>query len=210
MAKGVSRSLVLALGVVIFSFYVSACFAGEEFFTITTYYPSPYGVYNELQLYPHDVPVTLCDAPEKRGTLFYNSTDNQIYTCKDTGWQPPGGIPAGAIIMWSGTIAAIPSGWQLCDGTNGSPDLRARFVRGAPAGQNPGGTGGEDFHNLTIAEMPAHKHTTSVTYCGAGIGQLGMLPRKECPTDVETSSSGGGQPFDNRPAYYEVAFIYKL
>ncbi len=39
-----------------------------------------------------------------------------------------GGIPSGGIIMWSGSVASIPQGWALCDGTNGTPDLKDRFV----------------------------------------------------------------------------------
>jgi hypothetical protein len=42
-----------------------------------------------------------------------------------------GGVPTGGIIMWSGTIATIPAGWALCDGSNGTPDLRNRFIAGA-------------------------------------------------------------------------------
>ena len=42
-----------------------------------------------------------------------------------------GTIPVGGIIMWSGTIAAIPSNWSLCNGSNGTPDLRNTFVIGA-------------------------------------------------------------------------------
>jgi hypothetical protein len=38
---------------------------------------------------------------------------------------------AGMIMMWSGTIATIPSGWLLCNGSSGTPDLRNRFVIGA-------------------------------------------------------------------------------
>lgn len=40
-------------------------------------------------------------------------------------------IPSGGIIMWNSTIATIPSGWFLCDGTNGTPDLRDKFIPGA-------------------------------------------------------------------------------
>ncbi len=40
-------------------------------------------------------------------------------------------IPSGLISMWSGTIANIPSGWVLCNGSNGTPDLRNRFIIGA-------------------------------------------------------------------------------
>jgi len=42
-----------------------------------------------------------------------------------------GGVPIGGIILWSGTVASIPASWQLCDGTNGTPDLRDKFVVGA-------------------------------------------------------------------------------
>lgn len=40
-------------------------------------------------------------------------------------------IPSGLISMWSGSIASIPSGWVLCNGSNGTPDLRNRFIVGA-------------------------------------------------------------------------------
>jgi hypothetical protein len=42
-----------------------------------------------------------------------------------------GAALSGVIVMWSGTIATIPSGWVLCNGSNGTPDLRNRFVIGA-------------------------------------------------------------------------------
>jgi len=65
-------------------------------------------------------------------------------------WAPsvPGAasIPAGLIVMWSGLLVNIPSGWALCDGTAGTPDLRDRFVRGAAAGADPGATGGAATH----------------------------------------------------------------
>ncbi len=40
-------------------------------------------------------------------------------------------IPIGCIVLWGGSVASIPSGWRLCDGTNNTPDLRDRFVVGA-------------------------------------------------------------------------------
>jgi microcystin-dependent protein len=42
-------------------------------------------------------------------------------------------IPSGVIVMWSGTIATIPTGWFLCDGSNSTPDLRNRFIIAANA-----------------------------------------------------------------------------
>lgn len=77
-----------------------------------------------------------------------------------------GPVPKGGIIMWSGT--SIPAGWQLCDGTNGTPDLRERFIVGA-GGDNSAVTGGAYTVNssggnankditLTIDQMPKHRH----------------------------------------------------
>ena len=66
-------------------------------------------------------------------------------------------IPAGLIAVWAGLLADIPSGWVLCDGTLGTPDLRARFVKGAAAGNNPGATGGAATH--THAGHAAHVFT---------------------------------------------------
>ncbi|GAJ08944.1 unnamed protein product, partial [marine sediment metagenome] len=69
-------------------------------------------------------------------------------------------IPAGAIALWSGTLGTIPANWSLCDGSGGTPNLVARFLRGAPAATEPGTTGGADSH--THASMTAaggHTHT---------------------------------------------------
>ena len=51
-------------------------------------------------------------------------------------------VPSGVILMWSGTTDNIPKGWFLCDGTNGTPNLRDRFIIGAGGKYSPGATGG--------------------------------------------------------------------
>ena len=68
-------------------------------------------------------------------------------------------IAAGIITMWSGAIGAIPSGWFLCDGTNGTPDLRDRFIVGAGSAYAVNATGGAATVTLTQAETPAHTHS---------------------------------------------------
>lgn len=75
-------------------------------------------------------------------------------------------IPAGAIMAFP--AAAIPSGWVVCDGSGGTPDLRDKFVRGAGPSNAHGAAGGSHTHTLTAAEMPAHTHT--VTLGGASGG----------------------------------------
>lgn len=93
-------------------------------------------------------------------------------------------MPTGGIIMWSGSIASIPSGWNLCDGTNGTPDLRDRFVVGAGSTYAVGATGGatsgttssNGAHThtgdtgsttLTSDQIPAHTHTGTTDTSGA-------------------------------------------
>lgn len=63
-------------------------------------------------------------------------------------------FPSGGIIIWSGAANAIPSGWFLCDGANGTPNLRDRFVVGAGTTYAVGATGGQN----AITSVPAHTH----------------------------------------------------
>ena len=75
-------------------------------------------------------------------------------------------IPSGLISMWSGTIANIPSGWVLCDGTNNTPDLSGRFVVGYSGSGNYssiGNTGGSDSRALESYNMPSHNHSGSIS-----------------------------------------------
>jgi microcystin-dependent protein len=75
-------------------------------------------------------------------------------------------VPPGAIIMWSGSINDIPVGWALCDGSNGTPDLRDRFIVGAGGSYNVGNTGGEMTVTLTTAHMPSHNHGATTNSAG--------------------------------------------
>ena len=68
-------------------------------------------------------------------------------------------FPSGIITMWSGSISNIPKGWVLCDGQNGTPDLRDRFIVGAGKSYNVGDTGGANSVTLTVDNLPAHSHT---------------------------------------------------
>lgn len=73
-----------------------------------------------------------------------------------------GTVQPGIIAMWSGLLADMPSGWRLCDGTNGAPDFRDKFVVGAAPGANPGATGGSASHSHTYDDVIQHTHTISV------------------------------------------------
>lgn len=70
----------------------------------------------------------------------------------------------GMIVMWGGAASAIPAGWKLCDGTNGTPDLRDRFILGAGGSAEVGDVGGDltHSHDITIDSAGAHAHTVNV------------------------------------------------
>jgi microcystin-dependent protein len=140
-------------------------------------------------------------------------------------------VPRGAIIMWSGPLSSIPDGWQLCDGTNGTPDLRDRFVYGASRDQDLGLTGGTTSYTLTVDNLPPHTHTISnggehshqITYATcysyATFGyssNFGNTSNTVTSTAVDhnhggaTGSTGRGTPIDLRPPFYKLAFLCRL
>jgi microcystin-dependent protein len=71
-------------------------------------------------------------------------------------------LPTGIISLWSGAANAIPSGWLLCNGSSGTPDLRNRFIVGAGDTYAVGDTGGSATVTLTSGEIPAHAHSINV------------------------------------------------
>ncbi len=83
----------------------------ENSFTVSTTVPSEW-----TALVARDLPTS---------SISQNSVSSTVPS------PGSGALPSGTIVMWSGTIASIPLGWQLCDGTNGTPDLRDRFLVGA-------------------------------------------------------------------------------
>ena len=77
-------------------------------------------------------------------------------------------VPVGGIIMWNGSIAEAEalSNWAICDGANGTPDLRDKFVMGVGSSVNTstatqGETGGANSYTLALNQMPQHKHDVS-------------------------------------------------
>lgn len=69
-------------------------------------------------------------------------------------------FPSGGIVLWSGIVSNIPSGWVLCDGQNNTPDLRGKFIIGAGGSYNPSVTGGSETVTLTTQQIPSHSHST--------------------------------------------------
>ncbi len=124
-------------------------------------------------------------------------------------------FPIDSVVMWSGPQSSIPTGWYICDGTNGTIDLTGRMVvgRSTDASFNSlGNTGGEKQHTLTIAEMPSHSHTLpdtinfkSTTQNMTGGGTLSFNTQLQITTD----STGNNAPHNNMPPYYVLYFIQR-
>lgn len=124
-------------------------------------------------------------------------------------------LPTGMISIWYGAVNAIPDGWALCDGTNGTPDLRDRFVVGAGNSYSVGDAGGEAAHALTTDEMPAHSHFASVLRgklftLGTSAGNYLVTSSQTDNSKLSGTSAGSGQAHNNMPPYYALAYIMKL
>jgi hypothetical protein len=149
------------------------------------------------------------------------------------GTQPATGatIPAGLIAMWSGSIGSIPSGWYLCDGSNGTPNLTDRFIVGAGTTYAVNATGGATTVSLASTNLPAHTHTATVNETPhqhsyntpaspggggtGGLGSAGSALTSAVSTNLTVSVSGGGSggasgtAFSILPTYYALAYIQK-
>lgn len=135
--------------------------------------------------------------------------------------------PVGTILMWSGTVAAIPAGWSLCDGSNVAgfgvvPDLRERFVMGAGT-TTPGVVGGSlakatdsqgdhqhitGSYALTVPDLPAHNHRLMVFETGAG-GNTENFSGADSK-GVAGENNGGAATYAYRDATTAAAGAMKL
>jgi len=144
-----------------------------------------------------------------------------------TGPTGPSATPIGGIILWSGSVDYIPINWSLCDGTNGTPDLRNSFIVGAGTGISPsnysvGAQGGSSIVTLTDNNLPTHTHslqfnsiTTSIS--GGGDNRITAIqnqpsgaqgdPSYTVQTGQNTTTNTG---FSILPPYYALCYIMRI
>lgn len=119
-------------------------------------------------------------------------------------------IPSGLISMWSGSIASIPSGWVLCNGSNSTPDLRNKFIIGAHSdtagvayttvtGSNTTTGGTKDAivvshtHTATSSVTdPGHLHTFTNYSNAGGASDTPIIGSSNTLTTVSTNSAVTG------------------
>ena len=138
-------------------------------------------------------------------------------------------IPTGMISLWYGSIGSVPTGWYLCDGTNGTPDLRDRFIVGAGSTYSVAATGGSAdaivvSHNHTATSVvtdPGHTHTSNANANNAqnlSGGPSTTLSRQYATIDaaftgitVATTNTSAGVSGTNAnlPPYYALAYVMK-
>ena len=140
--------------------------------------------------------------------------------CTDMTVSP---FTSGMIAMWSGSVSSLPIGWVLCDGQNGTPDLRGRFLLGLNSSSSQAvglssnmmqNIGGEEKVVLKPENLPSHTHnyTEGGEYrvCSDCQGHaVGDHPFDRLVWK-ESAPEGKSLPHNNMPPYYVLAFVMKL
>jgi len=133
-------------------------------------------------------------------------------------------IPSGVIVIWSGSAGAIPSGWNLCNGSNGTPDLRDRFVVGAGSTYAVGNTGGTKdaivvSHSHSISDS-GHSHDVRIPSRAVGNNATALYSTSDgstkstvtsdsANTGISINSTGDSGTNANLPPYYALCYIQK-
>ena len=166
-------------------------------------------------------------------TAAGGTNNTQIATTAFVTTATAAAFPVGGIILWSGSVASIPSGWALCNGSNGTPDLRNRFVVGAGSTYAVDATGGSadaivvsHTHTATSTSTvtdPGHVHQlgsaggfagggfpTNETQGASGFASSSATTGITVATSTTNASTGSSGTNANLPPYYALAYIIKL
>ena len=146
-----------------------------------------------------------------------NSTMSVGGAVTATSFAGNGTIPIGGIIMWSGAVANIPTDWALCNGLNGTPDLRGRFVIGATSGTGAGYTAGS-VGGTANSIVVSHTHGfTGYRGQGDGPGQFydAFYSNQDgavntTPSTFTSHPTGSSGVNANIPPYHALAYIMRV
>jgi len=112
--------------------------------------------------------------------VLIQTLDN-IYPILQNAPESAPAVPSGVILLWSGSTGSVPVGWYLCDGTNGTPDLRDRFIIGAGNSYAVNATGGSadsivvsHTHTASTASSGVHSHEVVSGGGGTSVGGFGQ------------------------------------
>lgn len=166
--------------------------------------------------------------PTERGFMPTGGLPGQVLQISADGkslvWVTlPSGTPSRIIAEWTDAIEDIPSGWALCDGKNGTPDLRGKFIVGAGGAYAPGATGGAASATVTVtvgattlstAQMPSHSHSGVMLSSGSlgwssgdGMGYGNTANAGGGGSHTHSGSSGSVATL---PPFYALCYIMKL
>lgn len=132
-----------------------------------------------------------------------NQSEQAVYLVK---------APVGTIVIWSGTVENIPQGWALCDGQDGRPDLRDKFVLGTGPKHAVDEEGGEEEHTLTKNEMPSHNHNIT-SYTTGTISTVSIIRGNAASGSmkyISTNGTGSDEAHNNMPPYISKLYIIKI
>ena len=149
-------------------------------------------------------------------------TSGNVLTSNGSAWVSSPSFISGMIMLWSGSIVSIPTGWLICDGTNSTPDLRNKFIVGAGSTYAVNAAGGS-----ADAVVPSHTHTatdsghthTQTGYTSAiaqsnGANQYPVITPISLTTgtgvaNITVSTTGVSPTNANLPPYLALAYIMK-
>lgn len=110
-------------------------------------------------------------------------------------------LPTGIISLWYGSLGTIPSGWIVCDGNGGSPNLRGQFIRGATVAIPPGSTGGAGTHTH---DFTGDGHTHNIP--AGGIIAAGVNVADVTGSSPATGTTDAGSSI---PPHHRLYWIMK-
>ena len=150
-------------------------------------------------------PITASSTNIATNTADITNIKNEIKNLQDA-------MPVGSIIMYNGKAEEIPSGWAICDGTNGTPNLLDRFIL---ASTYCGGTGGQSQITLSVSQLPPHRHRLKKCWYGksdnADDRQVVRWDDSVSTNDqILTEETGFGLPINIMPPYYRLIYIMKV